>query len=99
LRDAHPCCAPNMHTCCELELAPRSRRTYASPTHRAQLRLGSKTRKLSVYSLNWVTPLRVGACAQLFNTTNSLALTTCFLLTEQPRQPVFESGLNRSSRA
>ena len=66
------------------------------PSSASDRRLGSS---VSVYSLNWVTPLRVGACAQLFNTTNSLALTTCFLLTEQPRQPVFESGLNRSSRA
>jgi hypothetical protein len=38
-----PSSAPNMHTCCELESAPRSKRTYASPPHRAQLRLGSET--------------------------------------------------------
>ena len=38
-----PSSAPNMHTCCELESALRSKRTYASPPHRAQLRLGSET--------------------------------------------------------
>jgi len=32
-----------MHTCCELESVPRSKRTYASPPHRAQLRLESET--------------------------------------------------------
>jgi hypothetical protein len=38
-----PSSAPNMHTCYELESALRSKRTYASPPHRAQLRLGSET--------------------------------------------------------
>ena len=40
---ATPSSAPNMHTCCELEWAPRSKRTFASPPHQAQLRLGSKS--------------------------------------------------------
>ena len=38
-----PSSAPNMHTSYELESALRSKRTYASPPHRAQLRLGSET--------------------------------------------------------
>ena len=39
---ATPSSASNMHTCCELESALRSKRTCASPPHRSQLRLGSE---------------------------------------------------------
>jgi hypothetical protein len=36
------------HTCCELESALRSKRTYASPPHRAKLRLDGKLARMAV---------------------------------------------------